>query len=72
MRFLANSVMNAQGFTFALELCACNACKVPVHNTWPYIGKELCLLPQKDVPVNYTMIAWRMNDIFLSLVAMVM
>ena len=42
--------------THAIELCACNACKVPVHNTWPYIGKELRLLPQKDVLVNNTTI----------------
>ena len=24
-----------------------------MHNMWPYIGKELCLLPQEDIPVDY-------------------
>ena len=29
-----------------------------MHNMWSYIGKELCLLPQKDIPVNYQMIGY--------------
>ena len=27
-----------------------------MHNMWSYIGKELRLLPQKDIPVNYQII----------------
>ena len=27
-----------------------------MHNMWPYIGKELRLLPQEDIPVNYQVI----------------
>ena len=29
-----------------------------MHNMWSYIGKELHLLPQKDVPVSYQMIGY--------------
>ena len=32
--------------THGIDLCACIACKMPVHNT-------LRLLPQKDISVNY-------------------
>ena len=46
--------------THGIELCAFIARKMPksIHNMWPYIGKELCLLPQEDIPVNYKIIGY--------------
>ena len=40
--------------THGIELRAFIARKMPksMHNMWPYIGKELRLLPPEDVPVN--------------------
>ena len=44
--------------THGIELRAFIARKMPksMHNMWPYIGKELRLLPQEDIPVNYKVI----------------
>ena len=36
-----------------------------MHNMWSYIGKELRLLPQKDIPVNYQMIGYEYHLHFL-------
>ena len=48
--------------THGVELRAFIARKMPksMHNTRPYIGKELRQLPQKDISLNY-----KMNLIFI-------
>ena len=38
--------------THWIELRTFIARKMP-KSMWPYIGKELCLLPQEDIPVDY-------------------
>ena len=46
--------------THGIELHAFIVCKMArsMHNMWSYIGKELRLLPQNDIPVNYQMIGY--------------
>ena len=46
--------------THGIELRAFIARKMArsMHYMWSYIGKELRLLPQKDIPVNYQMIGY--------------
>ena len=41
--------------THWIELRAFIVLKMPM---WSYIGKELHLLPQKDIPVNYQIIGY--------------
>ena len=55
MRFIVNSV-----FIYGMELRAFIVRKMArsMHNMWSYIGKELRLLPQKNIPVNYQMIGY--------------
>ena len=43
--------------THAIQLHPFSARETPNSIfTWPYTGKELHLLPQKDIPVNYQII----------------
>ena len=53
--------------THGVELRAFIAHKMPrsMHNMRPYIGKELCQLPQKDIPVTYKIIGYESHLDFL-------
>ena len=49
--------------THGIEVRAFSARKTLkcMHNMWPYIGKELRLLPQEDIPVNYKTIGYEFH-----------
>ena len=45
--------------THGIELRAFIVCKMPKSmHMWSYIGKELRLLPERDIPVNYQIIGY--------------
>ena len=48
----------APWLTHGVELHIARKMPQCMHNMWPYIEKELCHLPQKDIPVNYEIIGY--------------